>query len=134
MDTIQILYNTCYGGFKFSDVFAFELGNRIREAVGHSYKHYRYRDHPEAIKLFLEKGSEWSSDSCSKLKIKEIPIYLKDYYDIHEYDGKEYVDINIHRAIADATDTYLENPTAEALEVLKESVHKIKSSCKQWNM
>ena len=132
MDTIQILYNTCYGGFKFSDVFAFELGNRIREAVGHSYKHYRYRDHPEAIKLFLEKGCEWSSGSCSKLKIKEIPMYLKDYYDIREYDGKEEISINFSRAIEDATDTFLEDPTPEKTKWLRDIVNKIKSSRNAW--
>lgn len=132
MGEYQVLYNTCYGGFGFSDAFALELGNRIGEAVGHSYKHYRYRDHPEAIKLFLEKGCEWSSGSCSKLKIKEIPMYLKNYYDVHEYDGKEEIHIDSSRAIEDATTKFLEDPTPEAVQVLRDTVENIKSSRDAW--
>jgi hypothetical protein len=124
METIGILYNDCYGGFKFSKQFENELERRLGQTLG--YRHEKYRDNPEAIKLFLEKGSKWSSEICANIVLDKIPKSMEGYWCIGEYDGKEYVDINIHRAIADATDTYLENPTAESLEWLKETVHKIK--------
>ena len=132
MEEYQVLYNTCYGGFGFSDEFALELGNRIGEAVGHSYKHYRYRDHPEAIKLFLEKGCNWSSGSYSNLEIETIPIYLKNYYDVHEYDGKEEISINFSLAIEVATTKFLEDPTPEKTDWLRDIVNKIKSSRDAW--
>jgi hypothetical protein len=132
METFGVLYNTWYGGFGFSDAFALELGDRIGEEVGHSYKHYRYRDHPEAVKLFLEKGSEWSSGCYSNLNIEAIPLYLKKYYDVHEYDGKEEVAINFSHAIEDVTTKFLEDPTPEKTEWLREMVEKIKSSRDAW--
>lgn len=127
MDTIGILYNTCYGGFGFSDEFALELGERIGEAIGHAYKHYRYRDHPEAVKLFLEKGTEWSSGTCAKLNIEYIPASMKDYHVVSEYDGKEGIGYDKNCAIVDKLDEYLQNPTSEKLEWLKEQVRIIKS-------
>lgn len=132
MQIYKVLYNNCYGGFGFSDEFAVELEVRIGEPVGHAFKHYRYRDHPEAVKLFLEKGSEWSSGSCSKLECVGIPDYLKDYYTIHEYDGQENVVINFSLAIEDATEKYLENPTLETLQLLRDTIDKIKSSRNEW--
>jgi hypothetical protein len=122
MEKVGILFNKCYGGFSFSEQFALELGERIGEAIGHAYKHHRYRDHPEAVKLFEEKGSKWSSGDCSTLDIEYIPIFMKEYYTISEYDGQESVNINVNLAIVDRLDEYLENPTAEKLEWLKEQI------------
>lgn len=128
MEKVGILYNTCYGGFGFSDEFALELGERIGEAIGHAYKHHRYRDHPEAVKLFEEKGSEWSSGSYSKLAIEYIPAILKDYYHIPEYDGKEDVGLDINCAIVYQLDEYLKDSTPEKLEWLKDQVKMIREA------
>lgn len=130
MEHIKVLYNECHGGFGFSDEFALELGSRIGEDVGHAYKHYRYREHPEAIKLFEEKGSKWSSGDYSSLKCADIPKFLENYWSIHEYDGKEEIIINFSYAIECTVDEYLEN---ENLELFKEKISRIKSSRDEWN-
>jgi hypothetical protein len=131
MDKIGILFNNCYGGFSFSDAFVVELGERIGEAIGHSYKHYRYRDHPEAVKLFLEKGTVWSSGSYSKLHIEYIPLIMKNYYDVSEYDGMESVGFDINSAIVDKLDEYLKDPTPKKLEWLKDQVKTIRETSTQ---
>lgn len=130
MKKVGVLFNNCHGGFGFSDAFALELGNRIGEEIGHAYKHYRYRDHPEAVKLFLEKGSQWSSYDYAKLDIAYIPVIMKDYYVVSEYDGKEDVSLDINGAIVFCLDEYLKDPTIETLEWLKDQVNMIRESIK----
>jgi hypothetical protein len=124
MDTIQILYNKCYGGFKFSDDFKEELKKRLGQKI--EYRHENYRDHPEAIKLFLEKGSEWSSYSYSELALYEFPKKFKNFWSIHDYDGMENIYIRVDSAIAYAVDEYLKNPTPETLESFKHEIAELK--------
>lgn len=127
MDKIGVLFNDCYGGFGFSDEFALELGNRIGEAISHRYKHHRYRDHPETVKLFIEKGSEWSSGEYSKLDIEYIPAFMKDYYHVAEYDGMESVIVNTNRMIVDKLDEYLKSESLTK-DWLSEQVKLIRSA------
>ena len=126
MEKVGILFNDYYGGFGFSDAFALELGNRIGEQIGHGYKHHRYRDHPEAVKLFEEKGSKWSSGEYSKLDVEYIPAYMKKYYRVSEYDGKEGVGVDVNGAIVDRVNEYLKSETLDK-DWLKHQIAQIKS-------
>ena len=127
METFGVLVNICHGGFGFSEEFAKEFQNRTGIEMKWSYRYQDYRDHPEAIKLFNEKGSDWSSETYSKLELQELPILFKKYWTIQEYDGMEHIVVNVHKAIADLTFVYLENPTPETLEILKKEVTELKS-------
>ena len=127
MEQIGVLYNTCYGGFSFSSEFVDEFERRTGQRIKYNYQHNNYRDHSEAVKIFEEMGSEWSSGDYSKLDIAYVPACMKEYYQVGEYDGKEDICIRINCAIVDKTDEYLRNPTPEKLEWLKDQINLIRS-------
>lgn len=83
---MKILYNTCYGGFSFSDEFIVELNRRFPEKRAEAHA-FELRTDPEAIALFEELGPVRSSGPHSSLKIRNIPDGMD--WDIDEYDGKE---------------------------------------------
>lgn len=122
MEEFGILYNNSYGGFQFSESFVEQLEERIGHNIDYEYIHKRYRTHPEAIKLFLEKGSEWSSGSYSELRLVYIPMCMRDYYCIADDDGNEMIALDRNRAIVDRTKQYIVNPTPENLNLLKEQI------------
>lgn len=126
MEEFGVLYNVCYGGFCFSNEFVDEFEKRTGIHMEYNYSHQEYRDHPEAIKFFEEKGSKWSSGSFSKLDIVYIPIIMKDYYQVGEYDGKEHVGLQINCAIVARTDEYIANPSSEKFEWLKNQIQMIR--------
>ena len=77
----KIVINTCYGGFELSDAAAKELGVN-------PYNASHLREDKALIRLIQEKGSEYVSGECAKLKIVEIPNHIT-RYEIDDRDGKE---------------------------------------------
>lgn len=102
----RVLYNDCYGGFGFSDAFMEEYARRWPDSGVENSK-TRYcepcRDDDNAISLFDEMGSKWSSGKHGKLKTILVPPGCK--YKYSEYDGKEDVfavpDINKDDVVED---------------------------------
>ncbi len=89
-ETIDILYNDCYGGYSISD----EAKKLYTEYTGNDYGKMKYnirRNCPYMIKVFETLGSKRFGDSYSKIKSEKIPIYMDYYYQIQEYDGMESV-------------------------------------------
>jgi hypothetical protein len=86
-----ILINDCYGGFVFSKKFIEEYEKLYGIKIHHH--NYTLRDEPQIIELFNKLGSQISSGKRSELKIIYLPIELKDYYYVDEYDGREDVKI-----------------------------------------
>ena len=71
---------------------------------------------PDAIAIFEEHGSVWSSSEPSDLAIREIPDLFAQYWEIDEYDGNETVRVNVSEALADILDTYMETRDHAALD------------------
>ena len=94
-ERIEILYNTCYGGWGISDK-AMEL-YKLRNVNDNSMElisdEYLCRTDPILIQIYNELGDEMNSKWC-KIKIKKIPKKYENYYFITEYDGKECVEID----------------------------------------
>lgn len=84
---MKVIYNTCYGGFNFSNEFVEEFNNRNTERATHLETRHEERTDPSVIALFEEKGSEWSSGRHSKLDIMNIPDDVE--FTVEEYDGIE---------------------------------------------
>jgi intein/homing endonuclease len=88
---IPMLLNVCYGGYGCSEE-AFKLYKERKNIKDDSDKSRYFfglpRFDPIAIEIVRELGKK-ANDNCSKLKIFEIYEELKDYIDIHEYDGLE---------------------------------------------
>lgn len=114
---MYVMYNDRYGGFSFSEQFCKELGKRLNTEVGSL--DCKYRDNQEACKLLLEKGSKWCNSTYSNLQLVSIPKCIADLYEVDEYDGWESIFISKVNGIADETRSYIKNPSAEALEKLK---------------
>ena len=110
--TIKIIYNDCYGGFRFSTAFEAEYRKRTgwdlmaEKRLFHLGAKSVRRD-SVAIALLEEKGAEWSSGLNSYLAIREVPALFERYWSIEEYDGNESVYVNIHEAYADILHIYM---------------------------
>ena len=95
LDLIPFLYNTCYGGYDFSDTFMERLNTLCIETGKPPYSssydldRYTLRSDPMITSLFQEMGSEKASSACSDIQIKWIPRAFEDYVGINEHDGKE---------------------------------------------
>lgn len=101
---MKVLYNTSYGGFRFSEEFVEEYNKRYPDSKIPTWAYNLSRTEPNAIALFEEKGSDWSSNMCSKIAVEEIPDDVE--YRIDEYDGMEAViwDIPKDQIIEDLMD------------------------------
>ena len=86
---MKVLYNTCYGGFNFSERFVDEFNKRHPDRPKKLEPWHDERTDPDVIALFEEKGSAWSSGVCSNLDMEEIPDDVE--FRIREYDGMEAV-------------------------------------------
>ncbi len=85
---IKVVINNCYGGFGLSKV-ALEMYNKL---TGKNFEYYWYisRTDPILIKTVEEMG-DVANDKYSCLHIVKVPAYMKDFYEITEYDGLESV-------------------------------------------
>lgn len=93
-ETIDILYNSSYGGYGESEK-AFELyylrtgkkADRFLGELGDS------RHDPIVVQIFHELGIDFNSKYC-EAQVETIPKKYEKYYTISEYDGLETVHIN----------------------------------------
>jgi hypothetical protein len=137
-ETIDVLYNICYGGFNLSkeaiklynerspDVKIYEPDTSSDEddepdSISKESKSDKSsprntihccwidRHDPVLISVYKDLGKKCSGE-CSKLAIRTIPKIYENYYDIAEYDGKENVVINIHKYLAGETRSIVMNP------------------------
>lgn len=118
--TVKILYNDCYGDFRFSQAFIAEYKVRTGQELN-TRDIYRIgsesiRRDPVAITLVEEHGSEWASGPTSCITVREIPAVFAHYWEINEYDGNETVRVMFAEALADLLETYMETKDHAALE------------------
>jgi len=94
-NTFPILINTCYGGFGLSEK-AVELYTNRKKEIDPLFEYNNEfsikRDDPILIQIFHELGDE-INDGYAKLKICNIDNRYKNCYKIHEYDGKESIEL-----------------------------------------
>ena len=76
-----MVLNKCWGGFSLSEQAAEVLG------LDSGYSDIDPTD-PALIALIQERGSDWVSGRCAKLRIVEIPEEATDW-EMNEYDGIE---------------------------------------------
>ena len=104
MQSAEIIINSCYGGFSFSDK-AIEEYKKQLQAMGSNIlfddnKKYRcdddLRKDPVMIDIVRRLGKE-SNGRHANLEIEKYNAELSDYIVIKEYDGQEYIDANIQQ-------------------------------------
>lgn len=83
---MEIVINTCYGGYSLSKTAYEELGI---EWDNYGLAFEGDRTNPELIAAIKRLGSEVASGCFAELKIIEIPDDVE--WDIEQYDGLEWV-------------------------------------------
>jgi hypothetical protein len=127
---MYVIVNSCYGGFDFSENLKKELSKSIDTSFLYDdiVKNAEIlRDNQIACNLLLKKGSNYASGTYSKLKLYSIPIEMKDYYEISEYDGIEGISLNTDKAKLKLMYKLLENPTQELADYIKLQINRIDS-------
>lgn len=126
---IEVLYNTCYGGYGISETAIKEYNKRKKE-IDPLFQEISYdffsilgtsRDDTTLIEIFKEMGNKFN-DKYAKIKIKKIPKKYKNFYEISEYDGKESIHINNHSFVISSIKKILYNdtPSDEKIKKIKE--------------
>jgi hypothetical protein len=87
---LELVINTCFGGFDLSDSACLEYTARTSRKVD---AYDMERDDPVLVQIVKELGSR-ANGIYSKLSIRRIPAQYAKFYTIHEYDGNESVEIH----------------------------------------
>ena len=104
MQVAEIIINSCYGGFSFSDKAIEEYKKKMIE-IGNiavldnnyiSKGEEKLRKDPIMIDIVRRLGKE-SNGRHANLEIEKYNAELSDYVVIKEYDGQEYIDANIQQ-------------------------------------
>jgi hypothetical protein len=82
---VEVVINTCYGGFCLSKKAYEELGIKWDS---YGFKYSEDRTNPELIRVVKKLGKD-ADGECAELKIVKIPNDIEWF--IEEYDGNEWV-------------------------------------------
>lgn len=92
-----VLYNDCYGGFRFSDEFITAFYKLYPDTKPRYLNKYDVSDDcrtdPLVNKLVREFGCDKASGPCAKLAMTEIPDGAR--FKIKEYDGAEWIKVKL---------------------------------------
>ena len=92
METFEIIINRFHSKFDYSKEFLEEIEGRLGYKLGGLDK----RTRPEVLKLFYERGVQWSSAVNTDLVTVKVPTILKNLVRISRYNGEgENVTIDI---------------------------------------
>lgn len=100
MGVLEVVINTCYGGFTLSDEAVKELQEMKNDLSisKNSFSLYpmcrKYKRHDLDLVEIIKRDSEKASGKNSELKIIKIDEIFVDLYSINEYDGSENIEIN----------------------------------------
>ena len=102
-ETIEVLYNSWYGGWNVSKK-AIELYKELsNDPSDENILSYKSRHDPLLLEVYNKLLDKFSG-TLAVIKPKRIPKKYENYYDILEYDGKETVEINIKQYETDQRD------------------------------
>ncbi len=85
-ETFRVLYNTCYGGFVYS--------NEVKELIKSKNENkfmiydYKFRSDPYVLELYDQLKDKFGKEG-TQIEVENVPIYYKYYFSIKEYDGME---------------------------------------------
>ena len=99
-DTIGVLINNCYGGFKISEK-ALDLYNKKKSELDSNHKPITEncidRDDPILVEIYNELQKDFNGANYSNIIVENIPKKYKKCYNIHNYDGQETILINLEK-------------------------------------
>lgn len=100
---IRVLYNTCYGGFTFSEEAFDEINKRLSEKGKKTLRSVYSDDYDRYEPIYLEVydllGPQKFSGKNSKIEFELVEEKYKDFITIDEYDGLETVMVNTDNSL-----------------------------------
>jgi hypothetical protein len=110
IEFVEILYNSCYGGYAYSNEFC-KYYNDLTNSYINMYDmcEINERMDPNIIYTFKQLGSFKSSSKCANLKLTTIPKGMIDYVKIKEYDGMEKIYIDYNKAYRDLLENIIKD-------------------------
>ena len=129
-ETMEVLYNACYGGYTVSDRAIQTHQQRINFTINDENDEFFYaecfeRHDPVFLEIFHELGNDFSGKN-SRIKVKKIPKKYENHYDIHEYDGLERVDILYSKYEVDVKSQNIKNIVLHSTMSNDEKIQELK--------
>jgi hypothetical protein len=98
-NNIEVLFNSCFGGFSLSDEAVTEINKCFQEnnkkKISRHCSTIDFRTDPDVLKIYNLLGSERFSGNYSNISTESIDSKYKNFIHIEEYDGLENVTVNI---------------------------------------
>ena len=124
-ETIDILYNTSYGGFGVS-AKATQLYNKKKKEIEPNFieKKYIFGNKDERtdlilIRVYNELGKDFNN-SYSNISIYKIPSKYKNFFKIVSYDGKESIEIDYDKYTVENIHELMQNENLSSVDKLKQ--------------
>ncbi len=118
-DHMEIVINTCYGGFGLSESAQDEYVRRTNRERDSWYD--LPRDDPDLIQLVKDLGT-CANGQFAKLTIVRIPGQYARFYSIKEYDGTEWVRIDYDKYKVHAAKSVLQDRALTQTERISRAV------------
>ena len=137
VDTIKVLYNHCYGGFRFSDFFCAEydkiygagaaqkfMATELYDPAIKSPEHHvngaiSSRYDSKIIELYERLGGSYAcSGEYANLRTLELPRVLAPYIQIEETDGVETLKIHLTRLYRELLDEVIARRSVRFVDIL----------------
>jgi len=114
--SVEIMYNTCYGGFSFSKAAMDEWHKRCpgKDKV----RCWNMDRHDPVMVQIMKEMGKTANGNFSKIELKKIPLEYLHHYEIGEYDGLEGVVINYNAYKIDTAKEILRDQTLTKAEKL----------------
>ena len=119
--SLPVLYNTCYGGFNFSDA-AVKQYNELAEKTGSekaSSMAYDIKRTDRLMAMVVDELKEKSYGFCAKISIVWVDEKFEDYVEINEYDGFESVAIDFKRYKLDQIQAVTQSKEQDAWKLMR---------------
>ena len=112
-DQIEVMINTCFGGFGFSPQAIAEY----RRANPEQDTNQIERHDPVMVKIVKDMGG-LANGFCAKIGLEKIPSQYVNHYSISEYDGSESVEIHYNKYKVDSAKSILRDGSLTKSEKL----------------
>lgn len=128
-DSIEVMYNACYGGFNFSELVVEEY-YKAKGILDFKDKklprslHRIDRADPVMIEVVKRLGDK-ASGLCAKIKLIEVPRKFAAHYRLVEYDGYEGVEVDLETYKFDSIRAVLDDETVKDKLALAERIRDI---------
>jgi hypothetical protein len=138
-NSVQIMVNTCYGGFSLSkeaislyrERAAVECSAAVERAAVECSGRSIPRHDPVMVQIVKELGTSANGHHAC-IELQDIPVQFQNYYAIHEYDGMENVYFLYDKYRVDAAAAILDDESLPHVERVRAARAALANANKEW--